>query len=111
MRMSSLSSVNTAHPVFSKPLLQLIFAMSDRIIFKRAVHRIASFFKEADIPVAGVDHHNASAVFLHFPLEFRKETGADALIAVRLIHPQHFEKRDIPEVHARKAGGCRPLSK
>ena len=93
-------------PACSELFLQFVLAVPFRVIFECAVHRIAELLKEVHIPAAGIEYSNTSAVFLRFPLDIRKETGTYALIAVWLIHPQHFNKRDVPEVHARKASGC-----
>ena len=85
----------------------IVPAVPVRVIFDCAVYRIAEFLKKVHIPVTGIGHHNTSAAFLRFPPDFRKEAETHALIATRLIHPQQFNKRDVPEVHARKASGRR----
>ena len=59
----------------SKLFLQFVLAVSSRVIFECAVYRITESLKEVHIPVASIDHHNTSAVFLRFPLDIRKKIG------------------------------------
>lgn len=107
IRFANVNSGNLRAPSCSKPFLQFIPAVPVRVIFECAVYRIAEFPEEVHIPVTGIGQNSTGAVFLRFPPYIRKDTGTHALIAVWFVHPQHFHKSDVPEIHTRKACSCR----